>query len=191
MAPLEESDSTPADSGLDALEESASNADLASDDHSGLYIPNFLGEANDGEWGLTIRMARAIQVDEQQQKHCFICQSPDHFVRNLPPGKKCTKAPAAEGASQNNSSSKSQSTGTNLSANSAGFSFEGGSSVKRTQSIPCLNPDPFTCLIGPKKWGESLIDDKPTTCLLDNGAQLNFVTPEYAVKRGFQIFTLE
>ena len=37
------------------------------------------------------------------------------------------KAPAAEGASQNNNGSKSQSAGTNLSAS---FSFEGGSSVK-------------------------------------------------------------
>ena len=32
---------------------------------------------------------------------------------------------------------------------------------------------------------------KLTTCLLDNGAQLNFMTPDYAVKQGFQIFTLE
>ena len=87
MAPIEESDSTPADLGLSASEESTSNADLASDDHSSLYIPDFLGEANDGEWGLTIRMARAIQVDEQQQKCCFICQSPDHFVRNCPQAK--------------------------------------------------------------------------------------------------------
>ena len=43
-APIEESDSTPADLGLGASEESASNADLASDDHSGLYIPDFLSE---------------------------------------------------------------------------------------------------------------------------------------------------
>ena len=86
-APLDESDSAPADSGLGASEESASNADLTSDDHSGLYIPDFLGELNDGEWGLMIRMARAIQVDEQQQKHCFVCQSPDHFVRNCPQAK--------------------------------------------------------------------------------------------------------
>ena len=83
-APIEGSDPTPANSGLDTSEESAPNADLASDDHSSLYIPDFLGEANDGEWGLTIRMVRAIQVDEQQQKRCFVCQSPDHFVRNCP-----------------------------------------------------------------------------------------------------------
>ena len=87
MAPIEESDSTPADLGLSASEESTSNADLASNDHSGLYIPDFLSEANVGEWGLTIRMARTIQVDEQQQNHCFICQSPDHFVRNCPQAK--------------------------------------------------------------------------------------------------------
>ena len=86
-APIEESDSTPADSGLGASEESASNADHPSDDQSGLYIPDFLSEANDGEWGLTIRMARLIQVDEQQQKYCFVCQSPDHFVRNCPQAK--------------------------------------------------------------------------------------------------------
>ena len=87
VTPIEESESTPADSGLSASEESASNADLASDDHSGLYIPDFLSEVNDREWELTIRMARAIEVDEQQQKCCFVCQSPDHFVRNCPQAK--------------------------------------------------------------------------------------------------------
>ena len=67
-ASVEESDSTPVDSGFDASEESTSNADLTSEDLSGLYIPDFLGEVNNGEWGLTIRMARAIQAHEQQQK---------------------------------------------------------------------------------------------------------------------------
>ena len=84
---MDESDSTPVNSGFDALEESTSNADLASEDLSGLYIPDFLGEMNDREWGLMIRMARAIQADEQQQKHCFVCQSPDHFARNCPQAK--------------------------------------------------------------------------------------------------------
>ena len=64
-APIEESDLTPVDSGLDASEESSSNHnDPTSEDLSGLYIPNFLGEANDREWGLMIRMAKAIQADE-------------------------------------------------------------------------------------------------------------------------------
>ena len=101
------------------------------------------------------------------------------------------KTPAAEGASQNNCGSQSQSTGTNLSAHSTAFSSEGGSPVKGARKVPCLNPDPVTHLIGPKNWSEAFIDDKLTTCLLDNGAQLNFMTPDYAVKWGLQIFTLE
>ena len=87
-APMEEPNSTPADSGFDASKEPASNnADPALEDLSSLYIPHFLGEVNDGEWGLRIRMAKAIQADEQQQKHCFISQSPDHFARNCPQAK--------------------------------------------------------------------------------------------------------
>ena len=78
---------TPVDSGFDASEELASNADPASEDLSGLYIPDFLGEVNDRKWGLMLRMAKAIQADEQQQKCCFIYQSPDHFARNCPQAK--------------------------------------------------------------------------------------------------------
>ena len=113
------------------------------------------------------------------------------LCQKLPPSKKCMKAPAAKGASQNDCGSQSQSTSTKLSACSTGFFSKGGSPVKGAWKVPCLNPDPFTCLIGPKNWGEAFIDDELTTCLLDNGAQLNFMTPDYAVKQGLQIFTLE
>ena len=36
-----------------------------------------------------------------------------------------------------------------------------------------------------------LIDDKLMTCLLDNGSQLNFVTPAYAHERGMDILSLD
>ena len=54
-----------------------------------------------------------------------------------------------------------------------------------------MNPDPFCRFIGPRNWGEALIDDKLTTCLLDNGSQLNFVTPTYARERGMDILSLD
>ena len=47
----------------------------------------------------------------------------------------------------------------------------------RVERVPYLNPDAFSRFIGPKNWGQALINDELTTCLLDNGAQLNFVTP--------------
>ena len=60
------------------------------------------------------------------------------------------------------------------------------SKVKRA---PYLNPDAFYRFIGPKNLGKALIDDEMTTCLLDNGAQLNFITPAYAQERGMDIMS--
>ena len=45
--------------------------------------------------------------------------------------------------------------------------------------------------MGPKNLGKVLIDDELTTCLLDNGAQLNFITPAYAQERGMDIMSLD
>ena len=59
------------------------------------------------------------------------------------------------------------------------------------KGTPYLNPDPFCRFIGPRNWGEALIDDKLMTCLLDNGSQLNFVTPTYAHERGMDILSLD
>ena len=36
-----------------------------------------------------------------------------------------------------------------------------------------------------------MIDGELATCLLDNGSQLNFMTPAYAIKRGFNVMSLE
>ena len=59
------------------------------------------------------------------------------------------------------------------------------------QGVPYLNPDPFQRWIGPKNLGEAVIDGELTTCLLDNGAQLNFITPAYARWRNMNVFPLE
>ena len=54
-----------------------------------------------------------------------------------------------------------------------------------------MNPDAFYRFIGPKNLGKALIDDELTSCLLDNGAQLNFITPAYAQERGMDIMSLD
>ena len=59
------------------------------------------------------------------------------------------------------------------------------------QGVPYLNPDPFQRWIGPKNLSEAVIDVEITTCLLDNGAQLNFITPAYARWRNMNVFPLE
>ena len=54
------------------------------------------------------------------------------------------------------------------------------------KSAPYLNPDPYCHFIGPKNLGKILIDG-----LLDNGVQINFVTPAYAHQRGMDIMSLD
>ena len=56
---------------------------------------------------------------------------------------------------------------------------------------PYLNLDAFYRFIGPNNLGKALIDDELTTSLLDNGAQLNFITPAYAQERGMGIMSLD
>ena len=56
---------------------------------------------------------------------------------------------------------------------------------------PYLNPDAFCRFIGPKNLGKALVDDELVTCLLDNGAQLNFITPAYAQEWGMDIMSLD
>ena len=64
-------------------------------------------------------------------------------------------------------------------------------SPSKVKGIPYLNPDPYCQFIGPKNLGEALIDGELVTCLLDNGAQLNFITPAYACKWEMDIMSLE
>ena len=59
------------------------------------------------------------------------------------------------------------------------------------KGVPYLNPDPYCQFIVPKNWGKALIDEELMTCLLDNGSQLNFVTPAYICKWGMDIMSLD
>ena len=97
--------------------------------------------------------------------------------------KKWDQAPPVEGAYSKQSGLREDQTET-LSARMAGAS-------PGAERVPYLNPDAFSRFIGPKNWGQALINDELTTCLLDNGAQLNFITPAYAMERGMDIMSLD
>ena len=97
--------------------------------------------------------------------------------------KKWDQAPPVKGASSKQGGLREGQTKT-LSAQSARASH----GVER---VPYLNPDAFSRFINPKNWGQALINDELTTCLLDNGAQLNFITPAYAMERGMDIMSLD
>ena len=98
-------------------------------------------------------------------------------------GKKRDQAPPAEGAS-----SKQVGLGKGQAKT---HSTKLARAFHRVERVPYLNPDAFSRFIGPKNWGQALINDELTTCLLDNGAQLNFITPAYAIERDMDIMSLD
>ena len=96
------------------------------------------------------------------------------------------RAPAAKGASPKQVGSR-EGEGKTPSNGPRCFSNK-SPKVKRA---PYLNPDAFCRFIGPKNLGKALIDDELVSCLLDNGAQLNFIMPSYAQEWGMDIMSFD
>ena len=75
-APPEEEGSGSESSGGEGSEE----PEDVEEDQAGLFLPEFLGDVPDGDWGLHVRLAQAMQAEEKRLRRCFLCQSPDHLM---------------------------------------------------------------------------------------------------------------
>ena len=69
----------------------------------GLFIPSFLEEALGGDGNLQIKMAHTMQAQEKHDRKCFICQSPDHLMRDHYQGKNGKGPLQPKGPPQNKS----------------------------------------------------------------------------------------
>ena len=94
--------------------------------------------------------------------------------------------PTAEGASPKQVSSRE-----GEGKNTSGGPKHVSNKSPKMKRAPYLNPDAFRRFIGPKNLGKALVDDELVTCLLDNRAQLNFITPTYAQEREMDIMSLD
>ena len=54
------------DEGAD-IKAGSEEADLVTDEPVGVYLPDFLGQAQDGNWGLNARMVVAMQEHESRR----------------------------------------------------------------------------------------------------------------------------
>ena len=100
--------------------------------------------------------------------------------------KKRERAPAAKGASPKQVGSRE-----GEGKNASGGPKRDSNKSPKMKRAPYLNPDAFCRFIGPKNLGKALVDDELVTCLLDNGAQLNFIMPAYAQEWGMDIMSLD
>ena len=89
VASVEETmDSTPLESGPSLPKgEDHLEVEPTREDDEGLFIPSFLEEALGGDGNLQIKIAHTMQAQERQERRCFICQSPDHLMRDHYQGK--------------------------------------------------------------------------------------------------------
>ena len=80
--------------GLVELSPTPTNEELGGD-----CTPDFqaLMELAEIHPSVSARMAQAIQADERLKKHCFACQSPDHFIRECLLAKKMERGPSHQG----------------------------------------------------------------------------------------------
>ena len=147
----------------------------------GLYIPSYLKEAIPDDPTLQVKVARALRVQEMNSRRCYTCNRPGHLVRDHQEWeeKNGIRPLQPKGPAPNKMAPAKTPSARTARASS------------RVERVPYLNPDAFSRFIGPKNWGQALINDELTTCLLDNGAQLNFITPAYAVERGMDIMSLD
>ena len=70
---------------------------------AGLFLPEFLGDAPNGDWGLHVRLAQAMQAEEKRLRCCFLCQSPDHLMRDCPTAKNGQRPLKPRGPAKNKS----------------------------------------------------------------------------------------
>ena len=163
-------------------------AESSQKDDEGLFIPSYLEEALPNDPILQVKMAHAMWAQEVETRRCLTCNQPGHLQMDhwKYEEKKWDWAPAAKGAYPKQVSSREGEAKT-PSAGSKHIPSK-SSKVKRASY---LNPDAFYRFIGPKNLGKALIDDELTTCLLDNGAQLSFITPAYAQEQGMDIMSLD
>ena len=103
----ETTDSTPLESGPSLPKgEDHSEVEPTREDDEGLFIPSFLEEALGGDGNLQIKMACTMQAQERQERRCFICQSPDHLMRDHYQGKNGKGPLQPKGPPQNKSAHK-------------------------------------------------------------------------------------
>ena len=100
----ETTDSTPTESGPSLPDkEDHHEVETNQEDDEGLFIPSFLEEALGGNGNLQIKMACTMQDQEKQERRCFICQSPDHLMRDHYQGKNGKGPLQSKGPPQNKS----------------------------------------------------------------------------------------
>ena len=128
-------------------------------------------------------LARAVKDTQMDEKRCYHYSSSEHFICN------CLLMKAARDKKQLNGKegmAMTKGAWTPPKATSAVKKRRLGS-MKPPLQTPFLNPDPFQHWYGIENVAKVKINGESCMALLDNGAQVNTITPRYAKEHSLQV----
>ena len=123
-------------------------------------------------------LARAVNDAQMDERCCYHCSSPEHFICNCPLMKTARdkKTVKWEGGDSDGEGSPDPSKSNKCHKEPP----KGGSGgIGPSLQTPFLNPDPFQWWYGMENIAKVKINGESCMALLDNGAQVNTITPRY------------
>ena len=144
----------------------------------------------DGIEGVTeefmVQLARAVKDTQTDEKCCYHCSSPEHFIRNCPLMKTARDKKQLNGKE---GMAMTKGAWTPPMANKCHKEPpEGGSGgIKSPLQTPFLNPDPFQQWYGIGNVAKVKINGESCMALLDNGVQVNTITLRYVKEHSLQV----
>ena len=125
-----------------------------------------------------VHLAQAMKDAQAEEKCCYHCSSPEYFVHNCPLVRASKEnmplnCRGGEGIEEGSSDPSDEN---NNAQQPPGGGLQG---VKQPKQAPFLNLGPFQHWYGVKNVAQVKINGESCKALLDNGTQINTITPNY------------
>ena len=145
---------------------------------------------SDGINGVTeefmVCLARAVKDAQTEEKCCYHCSSPEHFIHNCLLMKTLREKSQLNGK-EGMASKKGAWTLPTMATMLKNLQTEVPKGVKPPQQTPFLNPEPFQCWHGVENIARVRINGEHGMALLDNGTQINTIMPKYVSDHSLQM----
>ena len=126
-----------------------------------------------------VPLIRAVKDAQQEEKCCYHCSSPEHFIHECPLVKASRKG--EDGAREGSPDPSSQG------GKAKGAPGKDTQGIGCHMQIPFLNPNPFHQGNGIENVAKVRINGESCMALLDNGAQINTIMPGFVKNHSFEV----
>ena len=130
-------------------------------------------------------LVRAVKDVQTEEKCCYHCSSPEHFICNCPLVK--TSRQNTVKWQGGDSIEEGSMDPTDNSQHIKEPPNRGSQGIKLPQQTPFLKPDPSQCWHWVENIARVRINGESCMALLDNGTQINTIMPKYVSDHSLQV----